>query len=315
MAVGDILREFNAPPEAQGNGRAVAFDGTNLYLTVSDRAEIYKVTTTGVFLQTIPTTIVYGALQFDSKENVFWAGNYIGNFEIHKIDLNGNVLSSFNYQSFVDPADPFPGFIDGVTVDQTTDTLFFSTDAGFTVYNATKTGQFIRKFSTPPSGTAQNGANSGLASDSNNLWLAFVLLSGSDREIVQTDLNGNVLVRFHSTNYDAEDIEFDPVTFAPKCVLWTNEATLAGNRIRAWEITCPCPFDKLIEAIASQEAGLASLTQLEVNKLVKLLALVNDIQSLNRINDSIEAFLKLLIKKEITLELLLDEALEGRSEC
>jgi len=318
MAVGDILREFIAPAEAQGNGRAIAFDGTNLYLTVEGKAEIYKVTTTGTFLQTIPTTINYGALQYDSKENVLWAGNYTGNFEIYKIDLNGNVLFSFNYQSYVDPADPFPDYVDGVTVDQATDTLYFSTDAGFTVYNVTKTGQFISKFSTPPSGSAQNGANSGLASDSDDLWLAFVLLFGSDKEIVQTDLSGNVLARFPTTNYNAEDIEYDPITFAPKCVLWSNEATGSRNRIRAWEITCgsePCPFDDLITAIANQEAGLASLTQIEVNKLNKLLSLVNDIDNLNKVNDSIERFLKLLIKKEIILELLLGEALEGKSQC
>jgi len=72
----------------------------------------------------------------------------------------------------------------------------------------------------------------------------------------------------------------------------------------------PANVNALITAIANQEAGLASLTQIEVNKLTKLLALTGDIENLNAINNSILRFLRLLIKKEIVLELLLDEALE-----
>lgn len=76
-------------------------------------------------------------------------------------------------------------------------------------------------------------------------------------------------------------------------------------------MSLPANVNALITAIANQEAGLASLTQVEVNKLTKLLALVGDIDNLNAINDSILRFLRLLIKKEIVLELLLDEALEA----
>lgn len=74
--------------------------------------------------------------------------------------------------------------------------------------------------------------------------------------------------------------------------------------------------DALISAIAQQEAGLAGLTQIEIRKLSALLTAVgSNINALNNINTQIARFLRLLIKKEIVLELLLDEASELDHTC
>lgn len=248
--LGDILREFNAPGGAKGNGRAVAFDGTFLYLTKELDQNIYRVSTTGTLVNTIPTPVVYGGLQFDPSEGsgVFWAGNYQGNSEIYKIQITGTmltVLQTINYSGFpLDPTDPVPGHVDGITVDPVTNTIFFGTDEGHSVYNMTKSGVFITSFKTPPEGAAPNGFRSGIASDGLNLWMSlFAEIDGSPRDIVQTNTNGNEITRFTSSTggYLVEDLEFDPLTFAPKCVLWSNEGATLNNRIRAWEITCPPP--------------------------------------------------------------------------
>lgn len=63
--LGDILAEFVAPEEANENGRAVAFDGTNLYLTKQLDAHIYRVSTAGALIDTIPTTVVSGVIDTD----------------------------------------------------------------------------------------------------------------------------------------------------------------------------------------------------------------------------------------------------------
>ncbi|MGG3571870.1 hypothetical protein ABES80_05115 [Bacillus gobiensis] len=251
MALGDILREFQAPIEARGFGRAVAFDGQFLYLTrVGDR-NIHRVTTTGTFVSSIPTRIDYGALKFDSTEGVFWAGGFEGTSDIDKISISGDeaaVLDTINYSDTVplDPDDRFPGFVSGITVDPATDTLFFSTNLGGSVYNIRKDGSFISSFQTPP----QDGFSSrvtGVESDGINLWLNLVINLGNEFNdvrvyTVQTDTAGNETSnRFLSgTGFEVtEDLEFDNITFAPRCALWSNEGSFGGTGIRAFVIPCP----------------------------------------------------------------------------
>ncbi len=236
MATGDLLRIFPAPGAASGNGRAVAFDGQFLYVTKEGDTNIYKITTTGSFISTIPSAHNYGCLKYDPSENVFWAGGYEDKFELYKLDLSGNVLATVNYQSILNtPEGGDPGFVDGITVDPVTNTIFFGTDLGLWIYQIQKfntNGNAVKlsSFSTTP--------KSGVESNDVNLWIAHA--NASNVEFVDT--SGNSLgISFTTPSYLPEDMEFDSVTFAPTCALWTNEATFSGNRIAAWEIPCAVP--------------------------------------------------------------------------
>lgn len=69
-------------------------------------------------------------------------------------------------------------------------------------------------------------------------------------------------------------------------------------------------FDTLISSIANLEAGLAGLTNVEISKQSQLLELADNVKDIGYMNDQLARFLRLLIKKEIVLELLLDEIIE-----
>lgn len=69
-------------------------------------------------------------------------------------------------------------------------------------------------------------------------------------------------------------------------------------------------FNTLISAIANLEAGLAGLTNVEISKQSQLLQLADNVKDIGYMNDQLARFLRLLIKKEIVLELLLDEIIE-----
>jgi Uncharacterized protein conserved in bacteria len=239
MALGDLLTFFDAPGASSGNGRAVAFDGQFLYITKVGDTNIYKVTTAGTLVSTIPSTHVYGCLKFDSSEGVFWAGNYEGNFELYKVDLSGNVLATVNYSGILNsPEGSDPGFADGITVDPISNTLFFGTDLGLWVYQ-------IQKFNVSGNAVKLSSFSttnkSGVESDGINLWIAHANAQSIEEVNTAGGSLGNSFTTQISGTYFPECLEFDSVTFEPKCALWSNEATFGVNRVAAWEI--PCPFN------------------------------------------------------------------------
>lgn len=72
----------------------------------------------------------------------------------------------------------------------------------------------------------------------------------------------------------------------------------------------PSSIHTFISAIADQEAGLAGLTHIETSKQTQLLHLAGDYREMGHLNDQLSEFLKLLIRKELILVLLLDEVLD-----
>ncbi len=233
-APGDILAQFLAPnPFGYFNGRAVAFDGTNLWYdyapTWNPETHIYEVTTTGSLIKTMDIGVGIGALAWDPGRGKLWGGAYDGTGGVYTIDPStGATTLQFN---FLQP-DSYEGYIDGLDYDQSTDTLWISNDDAETVYNVSVTGTILSSFPMSKTGFFNN---SGIAVDGPSLWLA----DPNAFEVVHADKSGNPLLNsFGTPNYTAEDLSYDALTFAPKCALWANEATYVTPRLTAFEVPC-----------------------------------------------------------------------------
>ncbi|WP_312694930.1 hypothetical protein [Caproiciproducens sp.] len=306
MAIGDILREFNVPAQASGNGRGIAFDGTALYTTITASTDIFKMDLNGNYLATIPSAHVYGALYYDALENVFWGGGYEGLYTLYKVALNGTVLQTINYQSIIPAAllsqDPFPAYVDGITVDPATNTIWFSTDLGSNVYNISKAGVYIGFIPAPL-------PNSGVTTDGTNLWLAFadnptpilkkLSTTGTELETVDINVTGQ---------YQIEDIEYDSVTFAPKCAVWAINATFDTPVVRAIEVPCNSvsrfqAITDMIESVALEQTALSHILNAEGEKLQRFLPLAGNDQTLVlKANRSVESTINSISRLELVLQ-------------
>jgi hypothetical protein len=121
-------------------------------------------------------------------------------------------------------------FIDGLDFDPATGTLWVSPDIGcafeFTnnvcsigfAYNVDTSGKLLHRIQFP-------FGVSGVAKVGNFLYTATCGFAPGMRTIVKTSPDGEVVSSFPtvsvSGNHEsAEDLSFDPVTFAPNCALW-----------------------------------------------------------------------------------------------
>lgn len=242
---GAILAQFLLPnPFRFFNGRAVAFDGTNLWTNFAPswnpETHIYKVSTSGSLIKTMDIGVGVGALAWDSKRNLLWGSNYEFGKEgrIYTVDPNTGVAIlqfTFNIPFGDNCFGQTPGFIDGLDYDATTDILYLSDDGGHTIYNVTTAGIVLSSFAMSKTGF---DCNSGIAFDGQNLWLVAVL----SQQFVHADKKGNLLPdSFGTPAFFAEDIAYDSVSFAPKCALWANEATFGTPKITAFEVPCSLP--------------------------------------------------------------------------
>lgn len=305
MAIGDILREFPVPTQAVGNGRAIAYDGTYLYTTHTGSTNIFKMTVTGTYVATIPSAHIYGALYYDALENVFWAGGYENGYNLYKVSMAGTVLQTIHYQTVVPAAllalDPYPGYVDGITVDPVTNTIWFSTDLGVNVFNLTKAGAYIGHIPAPL-------PNSGVTTDGIDLYLAFADYSPTTLKRVSTV--GTVLetVTVNGAGfYQIEDIEYDRVTFSPRCVIWAINATGGTPIVRAIEVPCSDmrgqAITDLIESVALEQAALSHILNAEGEKLQKLVTLSQgDSTLLLRANASATRMVNTVTRLEMILQ-------------
>ena len=60
----------------------------------------------------------------------------------------------------------------------------------------------------------------------------------SDTRLTRVSLNGAVLGELIIPGYQAEDIAYDSVTFAPSCAVWMNQATEGSPEVRAVAVPC-----------------------------------------------------------------------------
>ena len=276
---GTNLRQL--APQPSGNGRGLAFDGTYLYYTKKNVGggidpNIYQITTDGVAVATITPSCPgggglenrqIGALAFDDTGPIptLWAATFDLSLPvIYQLDIaTGEVLQSIDSLPF-NPDDFIVTAIDGLAFDPRDNSLFYSLDRGVEVFNIIATGGS----DCNPEPAQQNqekgfifpeGDVSGHAFDGMFLYIGQPDdISGAPNEFpppqifrTYTDSPEFLLhfqpLRMGGGQFLAEDLAFDNVTFAPKCVVWGNDAAEFSNRIAAFEVPCqcadPCPAD------------------------------------------------------------------------
>jgi hypothetical protein len=260
-ATGSILADI-VPSGTTGNGRGLAFDGKNLWYTLVNDPNIYKVSTTGAALGSITVAgnaANGGPLGWDGS--ALWTANSpvctvlpcSPTTKILRVDpASGAILFSCDFVA-ANPADPgvvTPGTgistsVDGGDWSTTAKAMWLSsegsTNAGNWVVELNSTTcKVITEFIAPPKGT---DGTSGLAfmADPNGdkLWHAH---PNRPADIIQTNTAGITTMLPFAVPYSTEDLAFDPVTFAPKCAVWGNQATGGPNHLTAYEVPCPVAF-------------------------------------------------------------------------
>jgi hypothetical protein len=187
--IGTIKEPTPFTPDPTGNGRAVAFDGIDLYYTITASNDIYKVSTTNVPLATITTAVdndgdgvadedpvdgldndldtlidedppeadvLFGSLSWDAGRGLLWGGTYDGSTQVYTIDpATGIRTLMFDETAFGGIAQDSAyglgpeNFIDGLAYDATDDTLWLSGDACATIYHVTTAGVLISSSLAP----------------------------------------------------------------------------------------------------------------------------------------------------------------------
>jgi len=220
----------------------VAFSGQNLWYSqpgVASPEDIFLTTTSGVLLKTLSSINSAGAIAWDGSN--LWVGIFSISscsssvsgcglvFQVNP--TTGAVVKTLDLTSiFAADNMGLCNFIDGLSFDPATGTLWVSPDIGcatlFTnnpcsigfAYNVDTSGKLLHRIQFP-FGVA------GVAKVGNSLYTATCGFARGPRTIVKTTLEGEVLSSFPtvsvSGNHEsAEGLGFDPTTFAPNCALW-----------------------------------------------------------------------------------------------
>ena len=216
---GTILRQF-VPGGATGNGRGMAFDGTFLYYTIVGDSTIYKITTMGA----LDTAIIVldgiaqgGPLAWDGS--ALWTMPYTSDsFTLYRINpADGSIISSCNI-AIQNPGHPAVTSTRNIGdnpdgLDWTGSTLWVSSEAfaGNWVVEVDTDCVILRAFN--PLVKSEFGT-SGVAFDGVNLWHAYPLSS----QLFQTTVTGSETGASFTSGLELEDLAYDTVTFAPKCL-------------------------------------------------------------------------------------------------
>jgi hypothetical protein len=217
------------------------------------------VTTAGVSLGAIPNPgrpALCGGLSWDSSTGHLWCGSYDGTSDVYTVSpVTGIATFQFNTNAVVGGMNLDscygPGvevFIDGIALD-TDGTLWLSGDAAQTVYHIDPAGPvLLGSFLMPDHPfSGATGCSTGIAVAPGG-YLELAMQAGADlgtHEIVKVEKldfvdNPPVIVSFttlFTDNPGTEDIAFDPDTYAPRCVVWTNQFGVT-NPITAYDVQC-----------------------------------------------------------------------------
>jgi len=246
-ATGSVLADF-IPGGTTGNGRGIAFDGTNLDYTLEGDSHIYTVSTSGTALGSIAIAggvAKGGPLAWDGS--AFWTADYAVTSKLWRVQAgSGAILSSCDFVA-ANPGNPavtsgtksIGYFPDGL--DFNAGFLWLSGEgalnAGNWVAELDTNCVIVNSFIGPAHGT-DGVAGIAVSPDPFNgdtLWLS----TNVTQRIFQTSTSGVPTVVDFAAVHEPEDLAFDTVTFAPKCAVWTNESTFAQNHLTAYEVPCP----------------------------------------------------------------------------
>ena len=271
-ADGNLLRGFDVPattPFGQSVRPSIywpigiAFDGNNLWYSqpCDCTSDIFQTSTNGALLNTLRELKQAGALAWDgshlwvaiaaSKPLTCTAG-VSGCAVLYEVDVStGFVLKTVDISSIF-AADQECAFIDGLDYDSATGTFWVSPDIGCLtdvvsnpctmgfVYNVDSSGNLIQRLQLPFGVAGANKVGS-------NLYLVSCKPPGATgRAIIKTTLDGTVISTFYAVSVsgqreNAEDLAFDPVTFAPACALWAVQdyGVPFDASLAAYQIPCP----------------------------------------------------------------------------
>lgn len=268
-----LLRGFDVPALTPFNNDSiywpigVAFDGTNLWYSEpsNSTSDIFLTTPTGHLLRTLNVINQAGALAWDGT--YLWVAegaNFVngqtcsvgisGCAFLYQVDIHKNMVVKTVDISAVFAPDQECNFIDGLSWDSSTNSLWVSPDIGcafaFTndvchigfVYNVDTSGKLIKRLQEP-------FAVAGVTQAGNHLYMVTCpngSVRGAERPIIKTTLNGVAISNFTtvsvSGNHEsAEGLGFDSNTFSNTCALWVMQdygipfdASLAAYKV-------PCP--------------------------------------------------------------------------
>lgn len=241
----------------------LAFDGKNIWYSQPDASasDIFQTSTSGNLLKTLTSINAAGALAWDGAN--LWVGIFnittcISNtsgcdllFQVNP--STGAVLKTLDI-STIFAADGLGGCnaIDGLDFDPATGTLWVSPDLGCSigltnnpclvgfVYNVDTSGKLLQRIQFPcgVAGVDKVGKFLYTVQEQPN--------GGGPRRIVKSTLDGRFVSSFNTTSVSgnhesAEDLAFDPVTFAPSCALWAVQdyGSNADASLAAYQIACP----------------------------------------------------------------------------
>jgi hypothetical protein len=270
-ADGNLLRGFDVPatvPFGSGAGPAiywpigVAFDGANLWYSQPCRctADIFESSTTGVLLNTLREVDQAGGLAWDGSH--LWVAPLVasavectsspGCAVITEVDVStGNPIGGIDVSAIL-AQDQECNLISGLEYDASTGSFWISPNPGCLipivpnvcaigfVYNVDSSGNLLKRLQLP-------FGVFGVAKVGSHLYMTSCQTTGhTQRPVIETDLNGEVVSSFDTVSVSghhesAEDVAFDPVTFAPNCALWVMQ--LYGipfdASLAAYQIACP----------------------------------------------------------------------------
>ncbi len=256
-ADGGVLRSFDAPisyakkinPLPNYWPIGIAFDGTNLWISQPDNgtsADIFRITTSGVLLQTFSVVPNAGALAWDGAN--LWVGSFgASRAFLYQISVTGTILKTVDITSIY-AVDNASVATDGLDFDVATGTLWVSPDPGVNgcqagvglVYNIDVSGKLLARIQTP-------FGVSGVAKVGKDLYVVHRCSTSSlsDVSIIHMTTKGRIISSFPIAKLQsgmwAEDIAFDPSTFAPGCALWSMQPyppTITSADIVAYSIAC-----------------------------------------------------------------------------
>ena len=271
-ADGNLLRGFDVPatvPSGHNIAPAVywpvgvAFDGRNLWYSqpCECTSGIFQSSTSGVLLDTLREVKEAGGSAWDGSH--LWVGSFpqnavtcssgsTGCAYLTEVDVvTGNPIKTIDL-SQIFAQDQECGLIDGLDYDSSTGNFWVSPDIGcasaFTsnpcsigfVYNVDASGNLLKRIQEPI-GVA------GVAKVGSNLYMVTCQApTGGMRPVIKTTLDGTVVSSFTTISVSghresAEDLAFDPVTFAPACALWIVQdyGIPFDASLASYQISCP----------------------------------------------------------------------------
>lgn len=251
-APGTIVRRFDFPVD--GNGRAIAFDGTHLYATLASGTTVYKLATDGAQVSTFGVGETLGALAWNPTTGHLYGGDYTGDNQGNVYDIDpGNIVegeaAKTTLFAFNEEANCIggPNQLDGLEYRPTAGNLAISGDICDTV--------FFKKLNGDADGQFETDNNSGITTDgAGGLWLARLTQGNAEyTQLTHVDSAGTPIGDdLILAGYAAEDLAYDSVTFSPTCVVWMNQATFAQPRPEIRAVAVPCSGSSATGAVGVQ---------------------------------------------------------------